>query len=606
MAHHGAILDRLTVELEAALGRPLSIRVGTSLELAYRAHTGQHRSGRSGRVRQPYIVHPVGTALNVVQYFSSVNIGREDLEAVVCVALLHDVLEDTTVRPEEIEAAAGRLVRCNVEALTKPPISAAESSEERTSRFIRQIVAAGPIVAFVKVCDSLHNLRRPYAIPPGLLIKTVKKCESYYIGLLGECQASEPLLSDYARALEAARRCLSAPEAPIPIEPSLEAAVSAAVLAGSEKTLEPHDIADSLKGITGASRCLIWRVIRRHGHAPQVMMAAGDWAAVPVLRVLDGLDGACSGNSRQGKVLLDSLGFGDVAEALFAKEAIDSDEYFVCCAAFSVGERGEWLNEAAFSGLVRLLFHRLLVGRAYEHTRLSDEAARAGIKIDIGVARQLHATPAQLQALASWLSVAREALEKAEYVVKAVIRRSEYLAEQCLRVESRLKSADAILRKCVRQPRRRWPSFEDMDDIAGVRVVCMTQEAAYEVVRRLMSPEAESLGLVRGGGNESAIRDYVDRPSDEGYMAVHILLAARARGDRDDERLVPCEIQIRTLCQDTWARVSHAASYRRRRDRRARESMKTLGAALQACQAIVDRVFSGKGGEGVQRPPSIP
>ena len=78
-----------------------------ALRLAYNAHQGQ--VDKSG---QPYIFHPYHLAEQMTDEIS------------VCVALLHDVLEDTDVSLEELEALFPPEVIYNVETSYASSLSA--------------------------------------------------------------------------------------------------------------------------------------------------------------------------------------------------------------------------------------------------------------------------------------------------------------------------------------------------------------------------------------------------------------------------------------------------------------------------------------------------
>jgi len=51
----------------------------------------------------------------------------------------------------------------------------------------------------------------------------------------------------------------------------------------------------------------------------------------------------------------------------------------------------------------------------------------------------------------------------------------------------------------------------------------------------------------------------VSEPTESGYRATHV--RAKTSSLFDNENPIPCEIQIRTLSQDTWARISRADLY---------------------------------------------
>ncbi|UQU67330.1 HD domain-containing protein [Couchioplanes caeruleus] len=113
--------------------------VYNAFEVADRAHRGQRR--RSG---DPYITHPVEVATIVA--------GNGGSTPAICAALLHDVIEDTPVRPAGLRAEFGAEITGTVEALT--------------AGAIRTPDPVGREVMLVAVADRLHNLRTLRPCPP--------------------------------------------------------------------------------------------------------------------------------------------------------------------------------------------------------------------------------------------------------------------------------------------------------------------------------------------------------------------------------------------------------------------------------------------------------
>ena len=107
--------------------------VNRAIDLAYSAHDGQ--KDKAGR---PYFVHPFTVAMSM------------ETETEICVALLHDVIEDTRTDIEEIEAEFTPEIAEAVDVLTHKD---GTSYEE----YIRR-VKENPIARKVKLADLAHNL----------------------------------------------------------------------------------------------------------------------------------------------------------------------------------------------------------------------------------------------------------------------------------------------------------------------------------------------------------------------------------------------------------------------------------------------------------------
>lgn len=109
--------------------------LGKVLVLATNAHAGQFDRGG-----KPYILHP----LKVMHYL------KTDDEELQCIALLHDVVEDTDTSWKDLEAiGCTERVLNAVRALTKLP--------GQTYDEYKEVVFANEDAMRVKLCDLRHN-----------------------------------------------------------------------------------------------------------------------------------------------------------------------------------------------------------------------------------------------------------------------------------------------------------------------------------------------------------------------------------------------------------------------------------------------------------------
>jgi GTP diphosphokinase / guanosine-3',5'-bis(diphosphate) 3'-diphosphatase len=117
--------------------------------IAQEAHEGQKRV--SG---EPYIEHPVEVA--------NILLGLRLDVASIAAALLHDVVEDTSITKEQVEQAFGREVAHLVDGVTKLSALEAQTKEEAQVGTYRKMfiaMADDPRVVLVKLADRLHNMR---------------------------------------------------------------------------------------------------------------------------------------------------------------------------------------------------------------------------------------------------------------------------------------------------------------------------------------------------------------------------------------------------------------------------------------------------------------
>jgi guanosine-3',5'-bis(diphosphate) 3'-pyrophosphohydrolase len=120
-----------------------------AFQFAYELHGGQIR--KSG---EPYIAHPVAVAEILRELGGS--------PAMIAAGLLHDVVEDTEVTSEDIEARFGPEVRLLVEGVTKlSKINFTSKTESQAENFRRMFLAMAQDirVIVVKLADRLHNMR---------------------------------------------------------------------------------------------------------------------------------------------------------------------------------------------------------------------------------------------------------------------------------------------------------------------------------------------------------------------------------------------------------------------------------------------------------------
>jgi GTP pyrophosphokinase len=117
--------------------------------IAREAHSGQTRA--SG---EPYIDHPVAVAEILLDLHLDA--------ASIAAALLHDVVEDTRITKDQIEALFGGEIAHLVDGVTKLTKLEAQSKEDAQAGTYRKMfiaMADDPRVVLVKLADRLHNLR---------------------------------------------------------------------------------------------------------------------------------------------------------------------------------------------------------------------------------------------------------------------------------------------------------------------------------------------------------------------------------------------------------------------------------------------------------------
>ncbi|AIQ65116.1 GTP pyrophosphokinase [compost metagenome] len=142
-------IERLLEKAGAYIKEKDLPRIQEAYEFADQAHYGQVR--KSG---EPYILHPLAVADIVVGM-------QMDVISIIA-ALLHDVVEDTTVSLEQIREKFGDTCAMLVDGLTKLERIRFRSKEEQQNENYRKMfiaMAQDIRVIVIKLADRLHNMR---------------------------------------------------------------------------------------------------------------------------------------------------------------------------------------------------------------------------------------------------------------------------------------------------------------------------------------------------------------------------------------------------------------------------------------------------------------
>ena len=122
-------------------------------------------------------------------------------------------------------------------------------------------------------------------------------------------------------------------------------------------------------------------------------------------------------------------------------------------------------------------------------------------------------------------------------------------------IKSRLKSQDSILKKMGRKgiPVTLENMEREIDDIAGVRVICSFVEDVYMLVDCLL--QQDDITLLEK-------KDYIRYPKDSGYRSLHLIVQVPIFL-QNEKRQMKVEVQIRTLAMDLWASQEHKLRYKK-------------------------------------------
>lgn len=123
-----------------------------------------------------------------------------------------------------------------------------------------------------------------------------------------------------------------------------------------------------------------------------------------------------------------------------------------------------------------------------------------------------------------------------------------------INISSRIKKTDSIINKMVKKgyDLTYQALIENINDIAGLRIVCTSEKDIYTIVKQL--GKIEEINILKK-------KDYIKHPKESGYSAYHIIIEVPIYME-DKEVWVKVELQIRTMAMDFWANLEHGIKYK--------------------------------------------
>jgi putative GTP pyrophosphokinase len=119
-------------------------------------------------------------------------------------------------------------------------------------------------------------------------------------------------------------------------------------------------------------------------------------------------------------------------------------------------------------------------------------------------------------------------------------------------VTGRVKPIASILDKANQKGIPLDKLEEEMQDIAGMRIMCQFVDDIHHVVSLLRN--RNDLQVVEE-------RDYISQKKTSGYRSYHVVIMYPVQTIHGEKRIL-AEIQIRTLAMNFWATIEHTLSYK--------------------------------------------
>lgn len=121
-------------------------------------------------------------------------------------------------------------------------------------------------------------------------------------------------------------------------------------------------------------------------------------------------------------------------------------------------------------------------------------------------------------------------------------------------VTGRVKAITSILDKAKRKNISLERIEEEIEDIAGIRIICQLVDDIEKVVYLIRSRDGKDLKILEE-------RDYINSIKESGYRSYHIIIKYAVHTAFGEKEIL-AEIQIRTLAMNFWATIEHSLNYK--------------------------------------------
>ncbi|MBQ3137879.1 MAG: GTP pyrophosphokinase family protein [Clostridia bacterium] len=122
-------------------------------------------------------------------------------------------------------------------------------------------------------------------------------------------------------------------------------------------------------------------------------------------------------------------------------------------------------------------------------------------------------------------------------------------------IKTRLKHFSSIKEKLDRKnvPYTLEGIEENLNDIAGVRVICSFTGDVYSLVDAFL--KQDDITLI-------CMKDYIKNPKPNGYRSLHLIISIPIFLSHE-KRNMKVEVQLRTIAMDFWASLEHQMKYKK-------------------------------------------
>ena len=148
----------------------------------------------------------------------------------------------------------------------------------------------------------------------------------------------------------------------------------------------------------------------------------------------------------------------------------------------------------------------------------------------------------------------RELIVKFEHIISE--HRENDLYSPIEQASGRVKSVSSILEKMQRKHIPMERMEEEVEDIAGIRIICQFEEDIETVASLIQN---------RSDMTIKSEKNYLKHVKQSGYRSLHLIIYYTVE-TLNGPRKLQAEIQIRTMAMDFWATIEHSLQYKYKGD----------------------------------------
>lgn len=148
----------------------------------------------------------------------------------------------------------------------------------------------------------------------------------------------------------------------------------------------------------------------------------------------------------------------------------------------------------------------------------------------------------------------RELIVKFEHIIDE--HKQNDLYSPIEQVSGRVKSVTSILEKMQRKHIPMERMEEEIEDIAGIRIICQFEED-IETVAAMIQHRADM--------TVKSEKNYLKHIKQSGYRSYHLIIYYTVE-TLDGPKKLQAEIQIRTMAMNFWATIEHSLQYKYKGD----------------------------------------